>query len=394
MDNSFYISDLIAKKNKGTISPEEMEKLESWMNEGGENLEIYQRATDNKHLVNKLEVYQLFNKNEVRAALENKLFISKTRKLYPNVLLRYAAVLIPFMLLVGISWYFLNESKSPPLSSLDKVVKPGSQKAMLKLSDGKTLELDDSNLLAELQEGDAKVINEQNSLIYSSEEENATQKAVVYNELITPRGGGYRLQLADGTVVTMNAGSSIRYPVAFSDSTRQVFLEGEAFFDVSHNGKPFIVSCESIDVRVLGTSFNVSSYADDAEIKTTLVDGKVKVTTAGNPDLAYEGIILAPDDQAIFSRDDASVEVVKVSTSQYTSWVDGKFEFSNANMNEVMKRLARWYDFEYEFESDAAKDYHFTARIENNQSISSILEMLEMTTDVKFEIRDQTIVIL
>ena len=394
MDHSFYISDLIAKKNKGTISLEEMEKLESWMNESSENLEIYTRATDNKYLVNKLEVYQLFKKNKVKAALENELFSAKTRKLYPNVLLRYAAVLIPFIIMVGVSWYFLNESKSPPLSSLDTVVKPGSQKAILKLSDGKTLELDDSSLLAELQEGDAKVINERNSLIYSSEEESVVSKAVIYNELITPRGGGYKLQLADGTVVTMNAGSSLRYPVAFSDSIRQVFLEGEAYFDVSHNGKPFIVSCESMDVRVLGTSFNVSSYADDAEIKTTLVEGKVKVTTAGNPDLASEGIILAPDDQAIFSRADATVEVVKVNTSQYTSWVMGKFEFSNANLNEVMKRLARWYDFEYEFESDAAKDYHFTARIDNDQSISSILEMLEMTTDVKFEIRDQIIVIL
>lgn len=394
MDNSFYISDLIAKRNKGTISPEEMEQLESWMNESNENLEIFQRATDNKHLVTKLEVYRLFKKNEVRATLENELFAAKTKKLYPNVLLRYAAVLIPFIILVGVSWYFLNESKSPPLSSLDKVVKPGSQKAMLKLSDGKIMELDDSNLLAELQEGDAKVINEQNSLIYSSEEESFAPKAVIYNELVTPRGGGYKLQLADGTEVTMNAGSSLRYPVAFSDSIRQVFLEGEAYFDVSHDGKPFIVSCESLDVRVLGTRFNVSSYADDAEIKTTLVEGKVKVTTDANPSLADEGIILAPDDQAIFSRDDAVVEVVKVNTSQYTSWVDGKFEFNNANMNEVMKRLARWYDFEYEFESDAAKDYHFTARIDNDQSISSILEMLEMTTDVKFEIRDQTIVIL
>ena len=394
MDHTFYISDLIAKKNKGTISPEEMEKLESWMHESSENLEIYSRATDNKHLVNKLEVYQLFKKNEVRAALESELFSAKTRKLYPNALLRYAAVLIPFVILVGVSWYFLNESKSPPLSGLDEVVKPGSQKALLKLSDGKIMELDDSNLLAELQEGDARVINEQNSLIYSSKEESSVTKAVVYNELITPRGGGYKLQLADGTEVTMNAGSSLRYPVAFSDSTRQVFLEGEAYFDVSHNGKPFIVSCDKMDVRVLGTSFNISSYSDDSEIRTTLVEGKVKVSKAGNQGLSSEGIILAPDDQAILNREYALLEVIKVNTTQYTSWVNGKFEFNNANLNEVMKRLARWYDFEYEFKSDSAKDYHFTARINNDQSISSILEMLEMTTDVKFEIKDQTIVIL
>ena len=394
MDNSFYISDLIAKKNKGTISPEEMEKLDSWINESDENLEIYTKAIDNTYLVNKLEVYQLFKKNEIKAVLENELFKTKTRKLYPGVFLRYAAVLIPFVMLVGVSWYFLNESKSPSLSSLDKTVKPGSQKAILKLSDGNIMELDDTNLLAEMEQGDARIVNKQNSLIYSAEAESTESQPVIQNELITPRGGGYKLQLADGTVITLNAGSSLKYPVSFTDSIRQVFLEGEAYFDVSHNGKPFIVSCDNMDVRVLGTSFNVSSYSDDSEIRATLVEGKVKITTAENLVQTAEERILAPNDQAIISREDASLEIVKVNTSQYTSWVEGKFEFSNANLDEVMKRLARWYDFEFEFESDSAKDFHFTARLNNDQSISSILEMLEMTTDVKFEIRDQTIVIL
>jgi len=394
MNNSFYISDLIAKKNQGNISPEEMEKLESWSNESNENLEIYTRATDNNYLVNKLEVYQLFKKNEVRAALENELFPAKTRKLYTNALWRYAAILIPFIMLAGVSWYFLADSQSPQLSSLDNVVKPGSQKAILKLSDGNTMELDDAKLLTEMKEGDAKLVKKDNSLIYSTEVESGIQQPVVQNELITPRGGGYKLQLADGTVVTLNAGSSLKYPVSFTDTVRQVFLEGEAYFDVSHNGKPFIVSCGNMDVRVLGTRFNVSSYSDDPEIRATLVEGKVKVITAKNPGLATEGTILVPDDQAIFSRGDASVKVIKVNTSQYTSWVMGKFEFNNANLDEVMKRLARWYDFDYEFDSDSAKDYHFTARLNNDQSISSILEMLEMTTDVKFEIRDHTIIIL
>ncbi|MCK5367916.1 MAG: DUF4974 domain-containing protein, partial [Cyclobacteriaceae bacterium] len=153
-------------------------------------------------------------------------------------------------------------------------------------------------------------------------------------------------------------------------------------------------SCENMDVRVLGTTFNVSSYPDEPEITTTLVEGKVKVVLAEDSEVAPNGKILMPNDQAILSRDDSSFEIIKVNTSQYTSWIQGKFEFNHANLEVVMKRLARWYDFEYVFERDATKDFHFTARINNDQSISSILEMLEMTTDVKFEIRDQTIVIL
>jgi len=394
MDKQFYISGLIAKMNKGTISAKERKALDEWLNENEENLKIYNRATDNKYLINKLEVYQLFKKKEVRASLEEELFETRTIWFAPKTLLRYAAVLVPFIILTGISWYYLKDLNSPPLSSLDTEYVPGSQKATLVLSDGQVHELDEDNLLNEMKQGEARIVNQQNSLIYSAEEEIAEVQPVVHNELITPKGGGYTLQLADGSVVTLNAGSSLKYPVSFTDSVRKVFLVGEAYFDVSHNGKPFIVSCDDINVRVLGTSFNISTYPDDPEVKTTLVDGKVKITTADDLQLASEGKVLVPDDQAIFRRNDDSIEIIQVNTSQFTSWIQGKFEFKNSDLDQVMKRLARWYDFEYRFESIEAKDYHFTARIDNDQNISSILEMLEMTTDVKFEIRDQVIVIL
>ena len=394
MDKQFYISGLIVKMIKGTISAKERKNLDEWLNESKENLKIYNKATDNKYLINKLEVYQLFKKNEVRASLENELFKTRTIWFTPKTMLRYAAVTVPFIILAGISWYYLNDLNSPPLSSLDVEYVPGSQKATLVLSDGQVHELEEDNLLIEMKQGEARIVNQQNSLIYSAEEEIMEAQPVVHNELITPRGGGYTLQLADGSVVTLNAGSSLRYPVSFTDSIRQVFLKGEAYFDVHHDNKPFIVSCDDVDVRVLGTSFNISTYTDDPDVKTTLVEGKVKITIAEDLHLTSKGKVLAPNDQAIFRRNDASMEIIQVNTSKFTSWIQGKFEFKNSDLDQVMKKLARWYDFEYRFESIEAKDYHFTARINNDQSISSILEMLEMTTDVKFEIRDQIIVIL
>jgi ferric-dicitrate binding protein FerR (iron transport regulator) len=394
MDKQFYISGLIAKVNRGTISAEERKTLDEWLNKSEENHKLYKRATDNKNLVAKLEVYQLFEKSKIRASLESELFETKTVWLVPKTMLRYAAILVPFVILAGISWYYIKDFQTPPLSSLDGKYVPGSQKATLVLSDGEVHELDSDNLQVVIKEGDARIVNQQNSLIYSAEEEIMEAQPVVHNELITPRGGGYTLQLADGTMVTLNAGSSLKYPVSFTDSIRQVFLVGEAYFDVRHDGKPFIVSCDDIDVRVLGTSFNISTYPDDPDVKTTLVEGKVSIKTSESLDPSSEGKVLIPNDQAIFNKDNASIEVMQVSTSQYTSWIQGKFEFKNSDLDQVMKRLARWYDFEYRFESDAAKDYHFTARINNDQNISSILEMLEMTTDVRFEIRDQIIVIL
>ncbi len=394
MDKQFYISGLIAKVNKGTITAEERKVLDVWLKESDDHYKLYNRATDNKYLVEKLEDYQRFKKNEIKTSLESELFESKTIWFIPKTVLRYAAILVPFAILAGISLYYLKDFRTPPLSSLDSRYVPGSQKATLVLSDGQVHELDKDNPLVDIKDGESRIVNQQNSLVYSTEEEITKVQPVVHNELITPRGGGYTLQLADGTIVTLNAGSSLKYPVSFTDSIRQVFLVGEAYFDVRHDGKPFIVSCDDIDVRVLGTSFNISTYPDDPDVKTTLVEGKVKITASENEDQSSEGKVLLPNDQAVFNKNRASIDIIQVNTSQYTSWIQGKFEFKNSDLDQVMKRLARWYDFEYRFETNDAKNYHFTARINNDQNISSILEMLEMTTDVKFIIRDEIIVIL
>ena len=219
------------------------------------------------------------------------------------------------------------------------------------------------------------------------------KRELIYNELRTPRGGGYNLNLSDGTEVWLNAGSSLRFPVSFTDSTRRVYLEGEGYFEVSHNGNPFIVSTEDMDVRVLGTSFNVSAYSDESEIVTTLVEGKVRIDYTGNRESRIESKVLTPNKQALLNRYLAEIKIEEVNIDHYTSWMQGKLEFSNESLDMVLKRLARWYDFEYEFENNQARDYHFSGRINNTENISTILEMLEMTTDVKFDIKKNKIVV-
>jgi len=149
-----------------------------------------------------------------------------------------------------------------------------------------------------------------------------------------------------------------------------------------------------MDVRVLGTSFNVSAYGDETLFKTTLVEGKVSVELKSSGDAPSNSLILSPDHQAVFNRSESVLSDVEVNATQYTSWMRGKLEFHNETLDQVMKRLARWYDFEYEFENPEAMDYHFSARLNNGENISTIIEMLEMTTDVKFELRDQKIVVL
>jgi len=149
-----------------------------------------------------------------------------------------------------------------------------------------------------------------------------------------------------------------------------------------------------MDTRVLGTSFNISAFPEDKEFKTTLVEGKVMVALKGENQSSTTSAILEPNEQATFSKENAEIETAKVNASDYISWINGKMEFHNEDLEIVMKRLSRWYDFEYEFVNQEARSYHFSARLNRDASISVILEMLEMTTDVKFEFKNTKIVVL
>jgi transmembrane sensor len=395
MKENYHIADLIAKKIKGVISPEEEQELDSWIKEDPENQMVYTRASDPKKQLDRLEIYGLFNKERAWAALEDKMSGTKTIRFTPQKVFRYAAaIMLPLLIAGGFAYKYLNRSQVQTIAEIDHVFQPGSQKAVLILSDGGSVELDEGKAMENLQEGDAS-INILNSLLsYTSADRASQQSDVIYNELRTPRGGGYQLRLSDGTGVWLNAGSSIRFPVSFTGDTRKVYLEGEAYFEVSRNGSPFVVSSGDMDVRVLGTSFNISAYADEPQFKTTLVEGKVSVELKGQGDSLSKSLVLSPDHQAVFNRSESELSNVEVNTSLYTSWMKGKLEFHNESLDLVMKRLARWYDFDYEFENPQAKEFHFSARLNNGENISNIIEMLEMTTDVKFELRDQKIVVL
>jgi transmembrane sensor len=198
MRDNHHIADLIVKKIKGVINPGEQQELDHWIKEDPENLLVYNRASDPKRQLNRLEIYSLFNKEKAWAGIEDKLFATKTVRFTPQNILRYAAaIMLPLLIAGGFAYRYLNRAAPQTMAEIDTVFQPGSQKAALILSDGSRIELEEGKALADMQEGGAKISLREKLLSYTSADQESKETEIIYNELRTPRGGGYNLKLAD-----------------------------------------------------------------------------------------------------------------------------------------------------------------------------------------------------
>ena len=190
----------------------------------------------------------------------------------------------------------------------------------------------------------------------------------------TLTGMEYTLTLSDGTQVYLNAESRLKYPVVFRGAERVVELSGEAYFKVSKDAlRPFIVEMNGVNVRVLGTSFNVRSYADEGQVVTTLVEGKVKVNDQD----------IVPGEQAVYSKNDGSTTVRQVEVEQYVAWQEGTFVFRNERLENIMKTLGRWYGVEFHFLDERAKEIRIGARFGRYDDMQPIIDMIKKTNLVE-----------
>jgi len=292
--------------------------------------------------------------------------------------LKYAAILL-LPLCVGLFLLTWEQEKVQTVY-VEPVIKPGGKLAVLTLSTGKQVEL----------AGNVSAMSEQGAEISNSTDKELVYKQVgdmapveeVYNTITIPRGGEYKLVLADGTIVWLNSDSYIRFPVAFSGDKRQVELRGEAYFEVAKNKeKPFIVTVNGVDIRVLGTSFNVSAYQE--EVVATLVEGKVQLKK-GN-----EQVILSPNQQAIWSDDEFRVK--QVDARNYVLWKEGIFYFEDVDLETILDDMARWYNVNVFYMNPALKEMKFSVEIRRYGDINEILRRIGQTKRVKFEIKDRTI---
>lgn len=273
-------------------------------------------------------------------------------------------------------------------NSIDKI-EPGGNVAVLTLANGKKVLLGDLSNGALLQQGGIKVIKQDNGLLTYKDESpnNSVAEKPIHNTLTTPRGGQYEVILADGTKVWLNAASSLEYPVSFSGENRTVEIHGEGYFEVASGAhKPFIVKVDDINVEVLGTSFDVNSYEENS-IKTTLVDGAIKVTGGAKI------VLLKPGEVARFNRRSEEMKVADVNVNAVTAWKDGLFYFDHTSIKEIMDEVSRWYDVEVSYSVTDLKHKVYDGKLPRYGDVNTLLKMLEMTGTVHFEIKGRTIIV-
>jgi len=256
------------------------------------------------------------------------------------------------LLCFSFGFYFVLKKDHAPLSAgkpLQVAINPedfapGSNKALLTLSDGSTIALDDANDLKIAEKGGVKITKDKDGLI-TYQWDSDTQTPTI-NTLSTPKGGQYQLILSDGTKVWLNAASSITYPTSFKSGERKVSLKGEAYFDVAKNKKqPFKVITDRQELTVLGTQFNINSYDDEPETKTTLLEGSVQISSSNTK----QSILLSPGEQSAL-KENGKIKVSAVNTENAVAWRSGLFQFQDSDIQEAMRQLSRWYNVAIEFE--------------------------------------------
>jgi transmembrane sensor len=272
------------------------------------------------------------------------------------------------------------------------IIKPGGDKAVLTLSDGSKIILEDAKkgLLAN-QAGVSIQKTADGELLYSfaKNDINITENIpseVIYNKIETPFGGKYQINLPDGSKVWLNSASTLRFPAFFSGDTREVELNGEAFFDIAKNPeKPFKVITKDQVVEVLGTQFNINSYSDEESFKTTLIEGSVKIIYKDRV------VLLSPGQQ--FQPNLKSSKVVEADTEEVTAWKDGYFLFKDEDIQSIMRKVSRWYNVEVTYSGDIP-DVGFGGNISRSKDIDEVLNVLQLTNAVHFKVEGRRITVM
>jgi len=375
MDEEYY-RQLVKRYLEGNSTDPELEVFAYLIKEG--KLDFYLKEALNE---------------EAGIDPEDELTIATiSRKRYPlPAWLKYSAAAV--LLLTAFSAYYLNSRPVPPQTAKTTIIKndalPGGNKAILTLANGKKIALNEIGNGKIASQGNTSIDKiEDGSLLYQSAEaavKGGERQATAYNTVSTPKGGQYQVTLPDGSKVWLNSVSSITFPTAFKTDERSVSITGEVYFEVAKNkDKPFLVHAKGQRVQVLGTHFNINAYEDENKIRTTLLEGSIKITASNNSK------VMVPGQQA--EVENQKIRIIESSnTEAAVAWKNGYFVFDNADLPTLMRQLSRWYDVHIIYSGNMV-EHEFVGEIKRNSNLSNVLKILEVS-GIHFKISNKDLFI-
>ena len=373
LDNE-QVKQLIDKYLAGQCTPQEIETIESWyLSYSGDRPD--QLDDTNYKLV----------KEQIWVSIKNR---NQPVKYIRRRLLAAASV----MLCIGVGAYFITKKQPAQQQFVAQTkpqdLKPGGNKAILTLANGKQIILTNAQNGVLASEGNTHISKTADGVVrYDNGNNKHTAAEVAYNAISTPRGGKYTVTLPDGTTATLDALSSIRFPTAFTGKTREVTTTGQVYFEVAHNAaQPFRVTTKGQTVEVLGTHFNIDAYDDESAIKTTLLQGSVRIVSNGRQAL------LKPGQQAQVKPSGSDITVIPdADVDEVLAWTKGFFQFNNDDIRTVMGQLSRWYDVDVTYKGEVP-NRTFSGKIYRNVNASQILEIMNLSK-VHFKIEGKKIIV-
>jgi transmembrane sensor len=375
-----YLHTALKRYRQGTASAEEISFLEKYFDVFEEKESFFTAHDQNIQETLKAELKSNIDK-EIGQYPETFSLAAKKRRW-----ITYVAAAASVLLILAVGTYFTIGQKQYQQVSKTNDFVPGSNKATLKLADGREILLDTAanGAIAQL-DGITITKNAAGEIEYKVNDVASTD-VVAYHTITTPNGGRYHVVLPDGTKIWLNAGASLRYPTVFKGKTRAVEITGEGYFEVAKNKQmPFIVSCRNQKIEVLGTHFNINGYEDEDGIKTTLLEGSVKVSSP------KASLTIEPGEQADLNTSSLTFQKLTVDVEQEIAWKNNLFSFKGDDIQTVMRQIARWYDVEISYEGSIT-DEKFYGQISRTSKLSEVFDILALS-HVHFKSRGRQIVV-
>lgn len=379
----FDVAEIIASVIAGATDSGQQERLSVWLAESEENRELFRKLTEGGSVIASKQ-QETIDLDEVVGRILSRISTGKKAKLnlQKKRWLRVAAAAC-IVSAAGLTSFLALRNEAGNADVLSATALPPASKVRIVLGTGEEIAVDDTK--EDMLTADGYISRDGESLVVSGDRATTGAHDRI-DRIITEAGGEIHFMLSDGTKVWLNAGSELSFPFRFDSDERRVFLSGEAYFEVVHNkDSPFIVVADKMNIRVLGTTFNIKAYADDPRIVTTLVSGSVLVTTNRSK------MELKPGMAAELDHSTDEVQVHEADVRLATAWIDGYFMFRDETLDAITRTLARWYDVKFVFEDSGLERQIFNGRIKKYGPIKETLDRITLAGGPAFSIEKEKI---